>query len=586
MCRLSPSESPFVQKVAHACAAPYTATVRIPRPGRRVGWLLVAIAAGLPVAWAVGSAVERRERATLTAATVGDARLRQALLASEVARFRLLPLALADDRDVIAALTGSFAARRTLDRKLEALRRDTGAAVIYFVGRKGLAIAASNWREPRSFVGNDYRFRRYYRDALRTGAGEQFALGTVSHRPGLYLSRRSASGGVVVVKLEFDAIERQWRAAGGTTYVTDRRGVVLVSSRPDWRFAATRPIAPAAAAAERADLFVMALLPAPVPPPQTIAVTTEPNATGWRVTLIQSTRPIAGVVRTAQVAALLGTLILAAIGWTLRERGRRRTERTLALESAVAARTADLSREIEERAAAEARADDLREGLRQANRLAALGQITASVAHETAQPVAAIRNYAASGELLLDRGDVEAVRGNLHAIGRLTERIGSVTSELRGFARKRTGAIGPVPLSEVVEGARLILKERLARVALSLPVIPPDLLVIAGRVRLEQVLVNLLQNATEALADSPAPRIDLTLTVEADTVRLHVADNGPGIAPEVADRIFTPFVTSRPSGLGLGLVISQDIMTDLDGALRLIPSASGATFEIALRRAA
>ncbi len=273
-------------------------------------------------------------------------------------------------------------------------------------------------------------------------------------------------------------------------------------------------------------------------------------------------------------------------GWTLRERGRRRTERTLALESAVAARTADLSREIEERAAAEARADDLREGLRQANRLAALGQITASVAHETAQPVAAIRNYAASGELLLDRGDVEAVRGNLHAIGRLTERIGSVTSELRGFARKRTGAIGPVPLSEVVEGARLILKERLARVALSLPVIPPDLLVIAGRVRLEQVLVNLLQNATEALADSPAPRIDLTLTVEADTVRLHVADNGPGIAPEVADRIFTPFVTSRPSGLGLGLVISQDIMTDLDGALRLIPSASGATFEIALRRAA
>ncbi len=557
----------------------------VPLPGRRFGWLLAAMLAGLLVAWGVGLVVERRARATLTATTAADARLRQALLASEVARFRLLPLALSDDRDVIAALAGSPAATRALDRKLEALKADTGAAVIYFVGRDGRAIAASNWREPRSFVGNDYRFRRYYRDALRTGAGEQFALGTVSRRPGLYLSRRSAAGGVVVVKLEFDAIERQWRAAGGITYVTDRSGIVLVSSRPAWRFAATRPIAPAAAAAERADLFVKALLPAPPRPSGTITVTTEPNPAGWRVTLIQSTRPIAGGVRIAKIAALLATLVVAAIGWALRERGRRRTERTLALESAVAERTADLSREIEERAAAEARADDLREGLRQANRLAALGQITASVAHETAQPVAAIRNYAASGEQLLDRGDVEAVRGNLHAIARLTERIGSVTSELRGFARKRTGAIGPVPLAEVIDGARLILKERLSRIALSLPTIPPGLLVIAGRVRLEQVLVNLLQNATEALAETPTPAIALTLAVETGIVRLRVTDNGPGIAADVADRIFTPFVTSRPSGLGLGLVISQDIMTDLDGTLRLIPTPAGACFEIELRRA-
>jgi two-component system C4-dicarboxylate transport sensor histidine kinase DctB len=238
-----------------------------------------------------------------------------------------------------------------------------------------------------------------------------------------------------------------------------------------------------------------------------------------------------------------------------------------------------------ERAALEARAADLREGLRQANRLAALGQITASVAHETAQPVAAIRTYAATSEQLLDRGALDDVRDNLRAIARLTERIGTVTAELRGFARKGTGAIQPVPLLDVVDGARLILKERLSRVAVSLPSIPPDLIVLAGRVRLEQVIVNVLQNATEAIAGRADPAIHIALSSTDATITLRIADNGPGIAPDVAARLFTPFVTSRPTGLGLGLVIAQDIMVDLGGALRLVPGAGGACFEIEMRRA-
>jgi len=268
----------------------------------------------------------------------------------------------------------------------------------------------------------------------------------------------------------------------------------------------------------------------------------------------------------------------------VRERSRRRALRTSELEAAVADRTRELRTEIEERIAAEARAAELREGLRQANRLAALGQITASVAHETAQPVAAIRNYVATARQLLTRGEARAVDDNLGAIARLTDRIGLVTAELRGFARKGSGTIGPIPLIEVVDGARLILKERLSEVDFTLPAIPPDLIVVAGRVRLEQVLVNLLQNAIEALTGRPDPRIAIELDVQDQMVSLIVADNGPGIDPRVAERMFTPFVTSRPNGLGLGLVIAQDIMTDLGGTLRLLPSTSGARFAATLRR--
>lgn len=561
-----------------------------------VGWILGGLLLSVTMAAVVGRVVERRAQAESLAKIDSDARLRQVLLTSEIARFRLLPLALADDRDVIAAVRGGDAARRALDLKLSALAKSTSASVIYVVGRDGLAIAASNWAEPQSFVGNNYAFRRYYRDAVRTGSGTQFALGTVSHRPGLYLSRRTPTGDVVVVKLEFDRIESEWRAAGGITFVTDAAGVVLISSDPRWRFATTRRIEPRVAAAVRADSGAAALK---LPPfailddalrlngeRRTLQhAVTAPGDEGWQVHLAMPLPPTIGsAVRTSALAAAAVTLALIGGLWSLWERSRRRAMRTVELEAAVADRTRELRTEIEERIAADARAAELREGLRQANRLAALGQITASVAHETAQPVAAIRNYVAAARQLLTRGDAQAVDDNLGAIARLADRIGLVTAELRGFARKGSGTIGPIRLAAVMDGARLILKERLSDVTFVVPPIPDDLIVVAGRVRLEQVLVNLLQNAIEALSATPDPCIAIELAIEPQMISLIVADNGPGIDPGVAERMFTPFVTSRETGLGLGLVIAQDIMTDLGGTLRMLPSERGARFEVTLRR--
>ena len=559
---------------------------------------LAVVLACLVAGAVAGILVERRARSDLAIAVAADARLRRGLLDSEIARFRLLPLALSGDSDLAAALGGNKAATRALDVKLERLARETGAAAIYAVGPDGRAIAANNWRTPGSFVGQDYRFRPYYREAVRSGAAQQFALGTVSRRAGLYLSRRSREGGVVVVKLEFDAIERQWAVAGGVTWATNRDGVILIASRREWRFAATKPIASARAAALHAEFGVPAFSPSPIAhlpgnrarisgePATLTAGQTVPDGLGWSVGVAMTDgRAIDTAVRTAQIAAGLAALVLSWLGWIAWTRSRRRRERTNALEAAVDERTADLRREIAEREALELRASDLREGLRQANRLAALGQITASVAHETAQPVAAIRTYAATSEQLLDRGALDDVRTNLRAIARLTTRIGAVTSELRGFARKGTGAIQPVPLVDVIEGARLILKDRLSRVAFTIPEIPADLTVMAGRVRLEQVIVNVLQNATEALEGREDAAIGMAVEAGADLVALRISDNGPGIGADIAAKLFTPFVTSRPTGLGLGLVIAQDIMTDLGGALRVVPVARGTCFEIEVRRA-
>ncbi len=566
----------------------------------RLLWLLAALIAALIVGGVAGEIVRRQTTGAFASSVAADARLRQALLDSEIARFRLLPQALADDRDVLAAARAEPGAIGQLNAKLQVFANRIGASAIYLVGRDGFAISASNWDRPASFIGGDYRFRRYYRDALRHGDGAQFALGTVSHLPGLYLARKAAGDCVIVVKLDFGRIEAQWRTAGGETFVTNRDGVILVASRPAWRFAMTRPIALQQQAMNAGDIGTPGLNPVPYAidrdgllrmPERNgglLLAASPPNGDDWQVNLALPIRAaVTTPMRSAQIVAALLALLAVTALWWLAQRSRRRREHTALLEAAVDERTAELRREMEERTALEHRAALLREELRLANRLATLGQVTASVAHETAQPVAAIRNYASSAGQLLDLGANGEVRENLTAIDRLAERIGVITAQLRGFARKASSAESAVPLAEVVDGARLMLKERLTALTFEIPPIPADLAVRGDIVRLEQIVVNLLQNAMEALAGRSDPRIVVFLSIEEEMVRLTISDNGPGIAPEIADRLFTPFATSRAEGLGLGLVIAQDIAQEFGGTLRLLPQpqGTGATFELCLRLA-
>ncbi len=357
---------------------------------------------------------------------------------------------------------------------------------------------------------------------------------------------------------------------------------MLVTSRSDWRFRASRPLRPVDQDRFHEETRTPAgplsqLQVAPLGDGDLLMVDgvrmlgrdATVSQWGWQLSLLQPVdAAVATARRTAAAIAAIVAATLVALGWTLAQRVTSTRQRTAELEAVVTQRTADLRREMEERSESEARAAELREALRQANRLASLGQITASVAHETAQPVAAIRTYAQSSD-----------------IARLADRIGTVTAQLRSFSRRQAGALRPVPLAEVIEGALLILKEQLRAARLDLPTIDSGLTVIGGKVRLEQVLVNLIQNALEAMADSPVRHIILELETDAEHVRLAVADTGPGIKPDIAARLFTPFVTSRDNGLGLGLVIAQDIMVELGGWLHLIPSEAGARFEMGMRRA-
>jgi two-component system C4-dicarboxylate transport sensor histidine kinase DctB len=601
------------------------------RRSRRV-WLVFAflsaavIAAGLYGANFYGrlSAIETLQRQGHT-----DANLKVALLRAVLERPRALPLLLADDQQVRDALAEKHIDDVVaLDRKLESLVSGTSASVLYVTGKDGVAMASSNWREPLSFVGNDYSFRDYFRKAMETGTAEHYALGTVSNRPGLYISRRvgdvGSALGVVVVKMEFDQLEADWSETGRPAYVTDERGVVLITSLPSWRFMTTAPLAREEADAIRKSLQFGAapLSPLPVSHPEEIgpdativrailpgssaaeylrlavAVPSTPWQLGY---LIPTDQAIASSVRETRFLTLTVLLpILAFAAFLLRRRDVSAMQIAVSriareeLERRVLERTEDLSRardrleaEIADHRATEAKLQGVQQDLVQANRLAILGQVAAGVAHEINQPVATIRAYAENANVFLDRRQMEPVKENLSAIAALTERIGTITEELKAFARKGRTAPEPVDLRSVIEGAVVLLRSRFAgRLdALKIELPPTGLGVVGTRIRLEQVLINLFQNALEALEGRDEAKVEVSVRETSEEVEIVVSDNGPGIPAAILDSLFTPFNTSKEKGLGLGLVISKDIVVDYGGRIDVESNDSGTRFTVHLRKA-
>ena len=577
-----------------------------------LGVVLIALVAALGWAglrWSLGQA-----NAAADAAAGQAARTHVALLSSELQKFRLLPLVLAEYPDAAATLgDGSAAARARLDQTLEQLAERTDAAAIYVVDAKGTTQAASNWNSPASFVGQNYGFRPYFRDAMAKGNSEFFALGTVSGRPGLYLARRidrnARALGVVVVKVEFDGVEAAWSRTPGMSFVVDAHGVVLVTSVPQWRFRAIEPIDAATLAALRRTLQFGSNPPAPAPlllygaravvgdkVRYRVAVASAPLA-GGRLFHLSPLDPPLAAARSQALLVGLGLLLVVAVGAGLlirsAETRRLQARARAALEQEVVRRTAELRDanarlliESDERAEADRRYRQAREELAQANRLASLGQITAGVAHEINQPVAAIRTFAENGATLIERNAPDKARDNLARIVELTARIGTITAELRAFARRRSTAGGKATLGSVIDGVMLLIGER-ARGVVGVD-LAGDLRGVAltgDRTRLEQVVINLVQNAIDAVEGRRGGRVMITAARLDGAIGLSVADNGPGLDPAIAATLFTPFTSGKPEGLGLGLAIARDIAREFGGDIAHSTGGAGATFIATLKTA-
>ena len=306
---------------------------------------------------------------------------------------------------------------------------------------------------------------------------------------------------------------------------------------------------------------------------------------GWRLVTFTAYDSVRERVNGVLALEIMGFAILAAMTFYLLSRRAWSQSLGFQKESAeLRLLNARLQREVVQREKAQKDLAVAELTLAQSSKLAALGEMSAAVSHELNQPLAAMKTYLAGARLLLQRKRADEALSSFQRIDDLIERMGAITRQLKSYARKGGEAFEPVDLRACVSSGLAMmepqLKLRVVRITRTLPRTP--VIVNADRLRLEQVIINLLRNALDATKDSKAPQIDIILSA-GDSAVLSVRDNGHGIVD--LDNLFEPFYTTKKpgEGVGLGLAISSGIITDLGGRLvaRNAPDG-GAVFEVQL----
>lgn len=606
----------------------------------RLLWIIVILAGLAMCMWQAALIARDQALSTLQDDAENELRLSAANLNGYLLRYDYLPQMLAT-REGIQRFLASPESQdpMPLNLLLDRFRFTAGVSDIYLLDRHADTIAASNWHRPNTFIGQNYAFRSYYTDAINGGQGRFYGLGVQSLERGYYFSSPvwlddtspdARPDGVIVVKVLLDDVEDSWAEQDAELLVTDSDNIIFMASHPDLRMNALHPLSDEERAALRATrrYAMKPLVPSgivmdtpygpathlvrfshgPLSGERYLSLTLPIPEFGWQMHIL---KPLTPIGRAQWIAALMagglyGIITLGiGISWQrLRLRREReafaeRERQTLArvrdeLEVSVEHRTRDLvasnqrlSDEIEERRRAEANLRQTQDELIQAAKLAVLGQLAAGINHELNQPLAAIRAYAENARRFIELSHIEKADANLAQIVELTQRMADISAQLRQFSRKSSERQEIISVQACIEYALRLFHSRLkeSRVQVK-PLWPAETLwVNADLVRLEQVLVNLIANALQAMKDTPAPILTLSADVIDKQVMIRVIDNGPGIATEHLGQIFEPFFTTKApgSGLGLGLSISSRIMDDLGGKLQVANNATGgACFTVSL----
>ena len=570
-----------------------TSTSSLPRRPRWRSLALLALILA-PLLWPLERLAEHYYRNELLSQNRQTLDLYVANLLGTLHRYETLPQILGDLPGLRATLANpqDVAAQNNANQLLMNISQQTGAEVIYLMAPNGDTLAASNWDKRDSFVGRNFAFRPYFSNAMAGNLGRFFGLGTTSAKRGYFFAAAVREGntviGVLVVKVDLDLTETLWGKTPEQLLVTDHNGVVILTSNPNWRFRATRPLS------EEEKQAIVAIQPYPTRDPRPLQLddngwltqTQHIDETGWSVSILAPkvlvSRPVRTVVAIGGATLLVVMLLLGIMMQRRRHyldrinfEGKARRD----LEVRVVERTADLEglnrrlrQEVLEREHAQQELFRAQDELVQAGKLSALGTMSASISHELNQPLAAIRSYAENAEVLLDHQRTEDARGNLKLISELTGRMASIIAHLRAFARRDRHAPESVALQPALDDALALLAKRRRAMDVELIRDLPDatLWVQAGETRLRQVLGNLLANALDALTEKGPPR-KLWISAEhnAEGVNLYIRDNGPGFSREALEHAREPFFTTktRTQGLGLGLAICDTLMRALGGEL-------------------
>jgi two-component system C4-dicarboxylate transport sensor histidine kinase DctB len=532
------------------------------------------------------------ERFTERTRSAADVRLAlySANLISELQRNSIVPQLLARDPALIGALnSGDFAQSSA---RLLSFVDEIGAASLVLMDTDGRIVAATN----RERLGENQRSQPSFIDALRSNV----TVFTVDEREEggfsfTYSRRIDDSGlgiGVVSVEVDLARLERSWAGISDAVMVLDSEGRAILATEPRWR--------------GRSEAEALALLEPQTAIERTLRSTPDWSALpidaylrgdgvmrqevrvqfqGWRIISFTTFQSVRERVNSILALEIMGfAILLAGLFWILSRRSNV-AARMFQLESAELRQlNRRLQREIAERKKAEKDLEVAEQTVAQTSKLAALGEMSAAVSHELNQPLAAMKTYLAGVRLLIARERPDEAVVAVQRIDGLIERMAAITKQLKSYARKGKDSLEPVDIKDAVLSSLSMMEPQLRQRQVIITRTLPDqpVMIYGDRMRLEQVIINLLRNALDATKMAPEPSVEILL-VQGDVARLTVRDNGSGI--EDLDELFEPFYTTKQAGdgTGLGLAISSGIVNDFGGRLTARNSdKGGAVFEVEL----
>ncbi len=519
--------------------------------------------------------------------------LHRSTLVSELRHFSHLPFLLSLDPFVISAVAD--AQLDGVDNRLARYSQSAGLDAIFLMDGEGRTIAASNARTTASFKGQNYAYRPYFQDALRGQLGEFYGIGATTGIPGYFYAMavrppQTETSGVIAIKVDLSRLQSDWQASGENIILANADGVILLASDPAWRYKTLsslsgtqheRIVASRQFGSEPLD----GLDWTPDGPAQAAYLggetlnylTTSDLPNSWSLHFF--TPQDQATTRAWLATGVYFAIVLSGLS-VLQVSRFRRVRKALAAseyeEAQLRSANERLAVEIEERRAAERTLQKTQAELERAGRLAALGQLASSVTHELGQPIAAMHNQLAAAEM------TEGPTALNTKMQGLAARMESITRQLKFFSRKGRDSFEVFDLNDTIKDALALLEPSIqARDATLIHHETPDadLTLNANKLRIEQVITNIVRNALDAVEDGAQRCVHITQGSKQGHVWFEVADTGHGLGGKTLDDLREPFATTRESGqgMGLGLTISAGIVSDHNGTITASDRPEGGT---------
>lgn len=473
-----------------------------------------------------------------------------------------------------------------INARLLRLSQEAKLEAIYLMDAKGVVLAASNAGQPNSFLGENYGFRPYFKDALAGRRSDYFAIGATSGRPGYFVAEPVTYGaetqrGVIAIKLDISELQKSWENDRETIVAVNKDNIIVLASNPDWLYRPISELAPAARQAILGSRQFGAERLAPLDWAQQsetravvegVSYITAKGRADWRDWSVLYLRPQALVRhQTLLTTGLFGSIIALLVGFATYLRSRRIELAYAASERQRIALT-ETNHQLEQ----------AQTELARTAKLSALGHFAASVTHELGQPISAFRNHLAAAEI---GGEITSP-STAKSLNKLVERMEAITKQFRYFARGGVDTKTRVDLADAISEAKNLLSAEIATANITLRYVPPVFPVElrANKVLLEQALTNLLRNAVHAVENLANPEVGIDVIPGAETVKIHISDNGAGLDGISLKELQEPFFSTKPSGvgMGLGLAIATEIIRDHGGDLTLGTATEGAEFIVSL----